>query len=174
MQILYNNFYNALCLTNYFNTMQFQELNITPLREYLKYDDRTSMAFGLESRAPFLDYRLVEFAYSLDYYFKIHNFSNTLILRKYGEKLLPNEIVNNKYKYGFPTPQEQWQKNELKNFFINEFKPYTQEKHNTYLPYTLINQQLIKEYFDNKNTNWTFIGRYYIIYQYFLNIISRI
>lgn len=158
---LYNNFHRMFLLTKNFNTTQFQELTTTPLREYLKYDDRTSMAFGLESRTPFLDYRIVEFAYSLDYYFKIHNFSNKLILRKYGEKFLPNEIVNNKYKYGFPTPQEHWQKNELKKMFIEEFKQYNISQVSKYSPYNLINLQIITDYFDNKHNNWALIWRYY-------------
>lgn len=109
--------------TNFFNQNTSRELSEYYLREYLKYDDRTSMAFSLESRVPFLDYKLVEFAFSLPVEFKINKFDNKYLVREYARKnnLVPKKITERKDKMGFVTPQESWQKNELKESFDSTF-----------------------------------------------------
>jgi asparagine synthase (glutamine-hydrolysing) len=78
------------------------------LSELLRYEDRNSMAFSVESRVPFLDHRLVEFCLSLQEDFKINSGWTKYILRKSNEKILPEEIVWRKGKLGFVTPQNQW------------------------------------------------------------------
>ncbi len=106
-------FLKALFSRQYFLKTKFSELQHFSLREYLKYDDRTSMAFSIEARTPFLDYRLVEFAFSLDYYFKIRDFENKWIERTYAGAIIPPSVRTRKDKMGFISPQEIWQKNEL-------------------------------------------------------------
>ncbi len=78
------------------------------LRELLRYEDRNSMAFSIESRVPFLDHRLVEFIIGLSDDMKIQNGWTKIILRKSLQDLLPDEITWRRGKLGFVTPQNEW------------------------------------------------------------------
>ncbi len=77
---------------------------------YLMKTDKATMANSLEARVPYLDHKVVEFAYSLPRQYKIYgNWFNMkkanekYILREIAKKYLPNEIVMRK-KRGFPLP----------------------------------------------------------------------
>ena len=65
------------------------------------------MAFGIESRHPFMDYRMVEFGYSLPNSFIIKDGWQKYIMRE-AKIDLPKEILYRKDKKGFTTPQEIW------------------------------------------------------------------
>lgn len=81
------------------------------LQDLLRYEDRNSMAFSIESRVPFLDHRLVELSIALPNDWKIKNGWTKYILRKTAEPLLNKEVVWRKYKMGFLTPQQLWKLN---------------------------------------------------------------
>lgn len=90
----------------------------TDLKTYLPGDilvkvDRMSMAHSLEVRAPFLDYRIIEFAASLPSLWKIKGSSKKIILRKAFGRLLPKGILN-RPKHGFTVPLDKWFRGELK------------------------------------------------------------
>ena len=92
------------------------------LQDLLRYEDRNSMAFSIESRVPFLDHRLVEFSVALKNDWKIRNGWTKYILRKTAEPVLDKEVVWRKYKMGFLTPQKEWKERSQKelNAFVNE------------------------------------------------------
>lgn len=89
---------------------QLQYMNI---KTYLPDDilvkvDRTSMAWGLECRCPFLDYRIVEFASRLPYYAKIDNLGRQkAILRRILSRYVPESLFE-RPKMGFSIPWAQW------------------------------------------------------------------
>lgn len=85
----------------------------------LRYADRNSMAFGIESRGPYLDYRLVEFVAGLPARYKINNGWTKWIARKAFEGKLPEEVVWRRDKMGFPTPERTW--------FGGELRPWAEE-----------------------------------------------
>jgi len=94
------------------------------LQDLLRYEDRNSMAFSIESRVPFLDHRLVELSIALQNHWKINNGWTKYILRKTAEPVLNKDVVWRKYKMGFLTPQKIWKqqsKHELTQF-INDSK----------------------------------------------------
>lgn len=74
----------------------------------LRYEDKNSSAFSLESRVPFLDPRLVEFIFSLPEDLIINRGVNKYILRQSQKDLLPQKIYNRQWKVGFTTPEEAW------------------------------------------------------------------
>lgn len=80
------------------------------LPELLRYEDRSSMAFSIESRVPFLDHPLVEFVLALPTQHKMHEGWSKFVQRKAGEPLLPAEIVWRRDKLGFVTPQKEWKR----------------------------------------------------------------
>lgn len=89
--------------------------------ELLRYEDRNSMAFSIESRVPFLDHRLVEFIRTLPTNQKIQGGWTKYILRKMLDEKLNNKVVWRKDKKGFVTPQQDW-KNELMKTLTTELK----------------------------------------------------
>jgi len=78
------------------------------LQALLRYEDRNSMAFSIESRLPFLDPRLVEYVFALPLEAKIQNGWTKAILRRAMEGKLPDDVRLRKDKMGFPTPEDTW------------------------------------------------------------------
>lgn len=74
----------------------------------LHYGDAISMAHSIESRLPFLDYRLVEFASSLPGEFKIGGGETKRILRDHLRSADLPTIANRHVKQGYPTPADAW------------------------------------------------------------------
>jgi asparagine synthase (glutamine-hydrolysing) len=86
----------------------YWELTRTRLPALLRYEDRLSMAFSIESRVPFLDHRLVELAFALPDGTKRSGGWSKYGLRRALQGLLPPEIVWRRDKKGFPTPVGNW------------------------------------------------------------------
>jgi asparagine synthase (glutamine-hydrolysing) len=78
------------------------------LEHLLKWNDRNSMAFSIESRTPFLDFRLVEYSLSIEPEFIIKNGTTKSILRDSLKGILPEAIRTRQDKVGFATPQDEW------------------------------------------------------------------
>ena len=76
----------------------------------LHWEDRNSMAHGIESRVPFLDYRLVEFSLGLPDYFKIKNGLTKAVLRAGMKTIVPEAVLERRDKMGFVTPESVWAK----------------------------------------------------------------
>ena len=79
----------------------------TYLVELLMKQDNMSMAASVESRVPFLDHRLVEFAVNIPQHVQVGGFAGKRILKKAVEELLPRSILD-RPKLGFPTPWSRW------------------------------------------------------------------
>ena len=69
------------------------------------------MAFSIEARLPFLDYRLVEYVFSRAAHYRIHNGWTKWPQRQGVKDLLPPDIVWRRDKVGFETPEAQWLRN---------------------------------------------------------------
>jgi len=88
------------------------------LKRYLEDDvlvkvDRASMFASLEVRAPLLDYRLVEFAFSLPRRLRLHGWQTKYLLKRLMADRLPSGITS-RSKQGFAVPIGAWMRNELK------------------------------------------------------------
>jgi asparagine synthase (glutamine-hydrolysing) len=92
--------------------MQFLDINFYMAEDILTKVDRAAMAVSLETRAPFLDPRVVQFAASLPLGYKLHGSSGKYILKKALEPLLPANILHRKKK-GFGIPIAEWLKGRL-------------------------------------------------------------
>jgi asparagine synthase (glutamine-hydrolysing) len=79
----------------------------TYLVELLMKQDQMSMAASIESRVPFLDHKLVEFAAALPDHWKLNGWTTKRILRESMKGLLPESILN-RPKMGFPVPFAGW------------------------------------------------------------------
>jgi len=104
------------------NNFLYQLLFKSSLPHLLHYEDRNSMAFSIESRVPFLDHRLVEFAFSCNDFDKINHGETKYILRQAMQSILPEKTVNRKDKKGFVTPGEvKWLRGPLKFLLDSDF-----------------------------------------------------
>lgn len=74
------------------------------LNTILHYEDISSMNQSIEIRSPFMDYRLMEFAFSIPDHLKFNNGVTKVIIRKTIGKKLPDSITNERKKIGFNTP----------------------------------------------------------------------
>jgi asparagine synthase (glutamine-hydrolysing) len=79
----------------------------TYLVELLMKQDQMSMAASIESRVPFLDHTLVEFAATMPDEWKLSGWTTKRVLRESMKGLLPASILN-RPKMGFPVPFAQW------------------------------------------------------------------
>jgi asparagine synthase (glutamine-hydrolysing) len=79
----------------------------TYLVELLMKQDQMSMAASIESRVPFLDHTLVEFAMNIPHHLKIRGATQKYLLKKAVADLLPEGLIHRK-KLGFPTPLRSW------------------------------------------------------------------
>ncbi len=82
--------------------------------------DRMSMRNSLEVRVPFLDYRIVEFAFSLPVSSKINGSIKKKIVQDAFRDVLPEELYN-RPKKGFEVPLLQWFKTDLKDKIMNDW-----------------------------------------------------
>lgn len=87
------------------------------LVELLMKQDQMSMAASIESRVPFLDHKLVEFAASVPAGLKIRGHTGKHLLKRALEGLLPDSIIN-RPKEGFPVPFDTW----LRERFIGQIR----------------------------------------------------
>jgi asparagine synthase (glutamine-hydrolysing) len=84
------------------------------LHELLMKQDQMSMAASIESRVPFLDHKLVEFATRLPVDMKLRGATTKYVLRKAMTGVLPEQILTRK-KMGFPVPVGNWLRGEFRS-----------------------------------------------------------
>lgn len=106
------------CQINLGEVGSIAERQIADIQKYsvpslLRYEDRNSMAWSIESRVPFLDYRLVEWTVAAPTGVKLAGGRTKAVLRKALRGLVPDEILDRRDKMGFVTAQEVWMKKEL-------------------------------------------------------------
>lgn len=91
----------------------------TLLRNYDKY----SMQAGVEVRMPFLDYRILEFAFSLPNEYRVNDGFTKAILRKAAAPIVPASILKNRLKTGWNSPLGEW--------FAGPWKQWLQDELNS-------------------------------------------
>src|SRR5580765_4665400 len=98
--------------TDEIERMQYLDMNFYMAEDILTKVDRASMAVSLETRAPFLDPRIGQFAASLPLDYKLCGNKGKYILKKSVEGLLPKNILT-RSKKGFGIPVAEWLKGRL-------------------------------------------------------------
>lgn len=101
------------------NQSLYSDFHYGTLPTILRNFDRISMAHGVEIRAPFLDYRLVTYAFSLPSSSKMGNGFTKRILRDAMNGFMPEGIRTRKSKIGFASPLQAWIQKPLKNFVLD-------------------------------------------------------
>ncbi len=124
-----------ISIENYFlNGSIFANENINDVEKFMLQDintylpddifvktDRASMYFSIETRAPLVDKRIIEFTEKINLDQKIKGFNNKMLIRELLKKYIPSEIINKK-KMGFGLPLDDLIRNELKDFTVYSLK----------------------------------------------------
>ena len=107
---------------NYFNNLQnsqMRDIEHVSLPRNLKCCDRLSMSNGVEARVPFLDHKLANYLFNLENKYKFKNNQTRWIFKSLFKKEISRYF--SKKKNSVPDPQALWLKNDLKEFFMDEF-----------------------------------------------------
>ena len=96
---------------------QYMDLKVVLEGDMLCKVDRASMLASIETRVPFVDTDIVEFAFNLPSNFKINKSKKKIILKDAFRDIIPKEIVGASKK-GFGVPVGEWLKSDLKDEFI--------------------------------------------------------
>lgn len=141
------------------------------LASLLRYEDRDSMAFSIESRVPFLDYRLVEYVFSIADDQKIRNGQTKWIMREALKGILPETIRNRQDKIGFATPEKIWIQKELSEEMR---KVFASEKFNSRGYFDSgKTSMMFEELLQGKNKNYQLFWRLYCLEIWFRIFIDK-
>lgn len=135
-----NNLYGSNIKT--IREYSINQLLYSSLPKLLHYEDRDSMAHSIESRVPFLDYRLVEFVLGTSSEYKIHDGITKYMLRNAMSGILPDKVRDRKDKMGFVTPEEIWIRENKE-----EFKKMVLDSCDFLAP--IINKECVSKWYDD-------------------------
>lgn len=112
--------------SNNLNEFLFKHITYLNLKTLLKYEDRNSMRFSIEARAPFADdINLIEYVFKIPSSYKIHNGWTKYLMRTAMDGVIPKEIQWRRDKIGFATPEQQWfikNSHYLKSYLIKDLQ----------------------------------------------------
>lgn len=125
--------------------------------------DRASMAFSLETRAPLMDYRIVEFARTLPTDFKYEPGNKKRILKDLLYELVPKTLID-RPKQGFGMPLAHWFRHQLKDMVLDELTASAlQAIPNLHVAHT---QQLIERHLSGKEDRHVLIWNLLVMVQW--------
>ena len=117
----------------YFDSMTHFDFKCL-LPALLHVEDRMSMAHGLESRVPFLDHPLVEFAATVPADVKFEGGRMKHLIKQSYDHVLPQEILQRRDKMGFPVPLKEWFSGELREM-VHDILRSEKARHRPFVNY---------------------------------------
>lgn len=142
--------YNKLAPENLSGYMKYN-IQFQGFNQILHYEDHSSMQSSIEMRSPFIDYRLMELAFSLNDKVKFDNGVTKKIFRELFKDKLPQSVINNHMKIGFMTPFDNWMDQEKTMSFLNELL-----NSDSFRSKRIFDPGKIREKFRNRNSNRDF------------------
>ena len=109
---------------NRLQNLQYRDIFHTKIPRALRFNDRISMMHSTELREPFLDYRLVELAFSQPENVKIRDGQGKWLLRNLVAERLGNNIAFSP-KRPLQTPQREWLAHELKDWAMDRIEVFS-------------------------------------------------
>lgn len=103
----------------FLNSRLYHQTHEITLPALLRCYDRYSMGNGVEIRMPFMDYRIVCFAFSIPWRSKVKDGYSKKIVRDMSAPFMDKEIVYRKSKIGFNSPMTEWLQGDMKEFILD-------------------------------------------------------
>jgi asparagine synthase (glutamine-hydrolysing) len=126
--------------------------------------DRASMAYSVEIRSPFLDYRIVEFARTLPVSYRYQKGKKKRILKDILSEYIP-ESVFDQPKKGFSVPMDSWIRNELKDEFIKNLSDaFLNQVPNLNVPKF---KKMFQNHLDGKQDYSSYLWRVYVLSKWY-------
>jgi asparagine synthase (glutamine-hydrolysing) len=126
--------------------------------------DRASMAYSVEIRSPFLDYRIIEFARTLPVSYRYVPGRKKRILRDILKEYIPEEVFNQP-KRGFAVPIGTWIRKELREEFIENLS----DDFLNQVPNLNVTKfkKMFKDHLDGKGDYSSFVWRVYVLSKWY-------
>jgi len=145
--------------TDPINRLLFQDAATWLPDDLLMKVDRMSMLASLEARVPFLDYRVVEFAFSLPGSYKLRGNRTKILLREAFRDLVPAETLRRR-KHGFSVPVRRWLRDDLRSY-VQDIFASRDDAFYDYLDRQVV-QEILSQFYDRgvdcSLPLWTLLG----------------
>lgn len=146
---LIDDFYKKYLAKDSFYKLMLFQLKVLLPDDFLVKVDRMSMAYSLETRIPFLDYRLVEFMMQVSRNVKMQDYERKSVLRNSIGKKLPASLLHAPKK-GFTVPMREWFRDKafdakLKTLYETDFG---------------LNPKIIKQIIEDNKSGKTDLGNF--------------
>jgi asparagine synthase (glutamine-hydrolysing) len=153
-----------------FNQKLYETHRHSVLPELLHLGDSISMAHSIETRLPFMDYRLVEFCFALPFHEKFDGLVSKCLLRDAMKNILLEEIRTRKTKIGFATPFSHWMRHGL----YTQIRDFLLEKRRLELfNYGILEKALKKMKEDKQDRLSSYVWRWLTTEAWFRNFIDK-
>ncbi len=141
----------ALASSSAFERKLYSQFHYDKLPNLLRFYDRLSMAHGVESRMPFMDWRVVTFAFGLPEEAKVGDGFTKRILREAMRGTMPESLRTRKLKTGFTSPMPNWFNDGLDRWILREIDTPTFRDHPAW------NASAVREFVSGRcgNRSWT-------------------
>jgi asparagine synthase (glutamine-hydrolysing) len=151
---------------NYLEQMMYWDFKNYLCDDILVKVDRAAMSTSLETRVPFLDQDIIEFAWRLPINFKYKSGVTKAILKDVLQKYIPRELFE-RPKMGFGVPISHWLKTTFRDL-LEEALSESNLKKSGYLNSSAINK-ILKDHLDNVKDNSTQLWTIFMFQLWFLN-----
>lgn len=153
------------------NDRLYRDVTRDVIPSLLHYEDRNSMAFSIEARTPFLDYRLIEYALTLPGPEKVRDGQTKWLFRRAMEGVTPAPVLERKDKMGYSTPVDGWFRNGLSAEVRERLLSQTTRDHGV-LDVDAIERKLADHQSGRLDLGWQ-IYRWLSLEQWFRTFIDR-
>ncbi len=126
-------------------------VSLYALPHLLRFLDKNSMMFSIESRVPFLDHKLVEYLLSIPSEQRINNGVTKYAFRKAMEGEVPQSILSRHDKIGFATPEENWLNNKVIKDFVYSIIDSESFRSRDFWNWKLVREMFIKLHSDESH-----------------------
>jgi asparagine synthase (glutamine-hydrolysing) len=138
--------------------LQYRDIRYTKIPRALRFNDRVSMRASVELREPFLDHRLVEFAFRQPETSKINKGINKFLLRQILHTKAPNLVVNTP-KRPLQTPQREWLRGPLRDWTIDTIELALKKYGGIWFDSSIVRSEL-KQFFSGVGDNSFFVWQW--------------
>lgn len=155
------------------NRRLYMQSHMNVLPTLLRCYDRYSMGNGLEIRMPFMDYRIVRFAFSISWKSKLNHGYSKKIVRDMASPFMDERVMYRKGKIGFNSPMTEWLKGDMKEFILDTI--HSKDFYECELLNPLLVKIIVSEFYKcNNNTFYAGASIWRLLVPFFWKKVMRL